>query len=615
MAVLLSCQALEKSYGSRVLFEKLTFGMNEGERLGVIGPNGSGKSTLLKILAGLETPDGGNLNIKRMLRMGYVPQEDTFESGVSAEDILSAALQADSVDEHEHSNRIDAILGRIGFAPDWRRAPVETLSGGWRKRLAIARELIREPDLLLMDEPTNHLDVDGILWLEKLLENAPFACLLVSHDRYFLENTANRIFELNRCYPEGFFSTPGSYSNFLLKRAEFLSGQMQAQKALESKVRREIEWLRRGPPARTTKSQARIDSAGQLIGQLAATKMRNAQTATVRIDFTSTERQANKLVVLKKVAKSLGERNLISGLDMVISPGMKLGLLGSNGSGKTTFLRLLEGELQPDTGVIERADRLRVVYFDQIREQLDKEVTLRRALAPRGDTVMFRDQPVHVGGWAKRFLFKSEQLDMPVKTLSGGEQARILIARLMLRPADLLLLDEPTNDLDIPSLEVLEDSLADFPGAVVLVTHDRYMLSRLSSNILGLDGRGGAEVFSDYAQWENSRRAAGRASTPVKTQTMGGDARPTLAAERKKGSQPKGGKRLSYNEQREWDQMESAILQCEADVNAIQKELEDPVVTADPARLTERCQAMADAQARADALYARWQELGERHRT
>ena len=506
MAVLLSCQALEKSYGPRHLFESLTFGVNEGERLGLIGPNGSGKSTLLKMLAGIEEPDGGTIKLKRALRIGYVPQEDSFEAGENAESILTTALQDENLEDYEISDRIDTVLGRIGFAEDWRHAPIETLSGGWRKRVAIARELVRETELLLMDEPTNHLDLEGILWLEKLLANAPFACVLVSHDRYFLESTANRIFELNRCYPEGFFSTPGRYSDFLSKRENFLSGQMSAQRALETKVKREIEWLRKGPPARTTKSQARIDSAGRLIDELAATKFRNSQGKAVKIDFTSTDRQANKLMVLKNVDKSLGERKLIDGLNLVLTPGMKLGLLGRNGSGKTTFLRLLTGALEPDSGTIERADRLRVVCFDQNREQLDKEATLRRALAPTGDTVSFRDQPVHVGAWAKRFLFKPEQLEMPVKTLSGGEQARILIARLMLRPADILLLDEPTNDLDIPSLEVLEESLADFPGALVLVTHDRYMLRRLASDILGLDGKGGAHLFSDYTQWENARQ-------------------------------------------------------------------------------------------------------------
>ena len=598
MALLLSCQALEKSFGTRVLFERLTFGLDEGDRVGLIGPNGAGKSTLLKILCGLETPDGGTLSIKRAQRLCYVPQEDAFPHGASAEMVLTEALRADALDEHERTNRIETVFSRIGFSLDSRSVPVETLSGGWRKRVAIARELVREPDLLLMDEPTNHLDLEGILWLENLLTNANFACLMVSHDRLFLEHAASRIFELNRCYPDGCFSSPGRYSDFLEKREEFLSGQRRTQKTLESKVRREIEWLKRGARARITKSRARIDSAGRLIGELAATKARNSQGAAPRIDFTSAQRQANKLLVLKKVSKSLGGRKLIDGLDLVLAPGMKLGLLGSNGSGKTTCLRLLTGELEPDAGSIERAERLRVVCFDQHREQLDSETTLRRALAPTGESVIFREQAIHVAGWARRFLFKPEQLELPVKDLSGGERARILIARLMLRPADLLLLDEPSNDLDIPSLEVLEASLADFPGALVLVTHDRFMLQRLATDILGLDGKGGAELFSDYAQWEH----ASAAQLALEDQAPK-SASPKTALPNASQRAPKSGKRLSYLEQREWEQMEAAILQGEAAIKSLEKELEDPKVMHDPSMLQERCHALAEAHARVDGLY------------
>jgi ATP-binding cassette subfamily F protein uup len=249
MAVLFSCQSIGKSFGTRLLFENLTFGMNDGERLGIVGPNGSGKSTLVKILAGLETADSGVINMRRALRLGYVPQVDTFDGNDTPEHILSTALADEHLDDVQQANRINAMFGRINFADDWRTAPLSTLSGGWRKRVAIARELVRNPDLLLMDEPTNHLDLEGILWLESLLDNAQFASLVVSHDRYFLENTANRVFELNRAYPDGFFNSSGAYSDFLVKREEFLSGQLTAQRALESKVRREVEWLRRGPPA------------------------------------------------------------------------------------------------------------------------------------------------------------------------------------------------------------------------------------------------------------------------------------------------------------------------------------------------------------------------------
>ncbi|HEY3323181.1 MAG TPA: ABC-F family ATP-binding cassette domain-containing protein [Planctomycetota bacterium] len=602
MAVLFSCQNLSKSYGMRVLFENLTFGMNEGECLGLIGPNGAGKSTLLKVLAGLEAPDSGTLIFKRGLKASYVAQEDVFEAGLDVETVLRGALQQDHIDERELTGRVDAVIGRVGFTQDSRHAPVEALSGGWRKRLSIARALVQAPDLVLMDEPTNHLDLEGILWLEKMLTNTSCAWLLVSHDRCFLENSANRLFELNRCYPDGFFSTPGSYSEFVRRREEFREGQFQAQKALQSQVRRETEWLRRGPPARTTKSRARIQEAECLIEELAATKFRNSQTGTVNIDFAATDRHANKLILLKNVEKSLGERTLVRGLNLVLTRGMKLGVLGRNGTGKTTLLRLLAGDLTADSGSVERADGLQVVWFDQNREQLDKEMTLRRALAPTSETVSFRGQTIHVSAWAKRFLFSSEQLEMPVKALSGGEQARILVARLMLRPADVLLLDEPTNDLDIPSLEVLEESLVDFPGAVVLVTHDRFMLRRLSSDILGLDGKGGAQLFSDFEQWERARDETLAADAKM-TRLAGTEARAT----RREKSESK---RLSYKEQREWDGMEAAILEAEALVHSLQRELDqNRDIAADPRRLHSHCAALADAHAKVDQLYARWQEL------
>jgi len=610
MPVLLNCQSLTKSFGTRVLFENLTFGMDDTERLGLIGPNGSGKSTLLKILAGLETFDTGLLNMRKNLRAGYVPQNDTFAEGDTPWSILYTAAADLHLDERETCNRINAVLGRINYPQEGREAGMETLSGGWRKRISIARELVREPDLLLMDEPTNHLDLEGILWLEKLLASARFACLLVSHDRWFLEKACNRVMELNRAYPDGFFAMQGSYSDFLLKREEFLAGQQQAQRSLESKVRREIEWLRRGPPARTTKSQARIDGAGRMIDNLSDLRQRNSQGSRVTIEFTSSDRQANKLLTMKNVNKSLGRKTLIDDLSLVLSPGMKLGLLGRNGSGKTTFLRLLTGELQPDSGTIERAEKLRVVYFDQARQQLDQQQTLRRALAPSGgDLVTFREQPIHVTGWAKRFLFRAEQLDMAVKALSGGEQARILIARLMLQPADLLLLDEPTNDLDIPSLEVLEDSLAEFPGAVVLVTHDRYMLTRLSSELLSLDGEGAANIYTDYAQWERAR-----AGVLAEESARKDEARKAERKDAGDSSASKKPKKLSYMEQREFDGIEAQILEAEKSLEACQKELEIPEVASDPKKLLSVCQALADAQAQIDGLYARWQELGEKQK-
>src|SRR5574339_55857 len=359
-----------------------------------------------------------------------------------------------------------------------------------------------EPDVLLMDEPTNHLDVEGILWLESLLKTEARAFLVVSHDRRFLESIASRMLELNRCYPSGVFEANGSYSDFLEQRDAALQAQAEYQASLANRVRREVEWLRRGPKARSTKAKARIDAAGRIIEELDEIESRQS-TASVGIDFTASGRKSKQLLVTTGLATSIGGRPRIRHLDLHIGPGDRIGLMGPNGSGKSTLLKVLAGTLKPDAGTITRADRLRVVAFEQHRESLDQQTTLRRALAPSGgDTVIYQERVVHLVAWSKRFLFRPEQLDLPVSRLSGGEQARLLIAQLMLQPADLLLLDEPTNDLDIPTLDVLEDSLMEFTGALVLVTHDRWLLDRLSTRLLTLDGTGHAEWFADYAQWE-----------------------------------------------------------------------------------------------------------------
>jgi ABC transport system ATP-binding/permease protein len=589
-SLLLSCEAVSKAYGTRSLFDDLSFGLFEGDQVGLVGPNGSGKSTLLRILAGDILPDRGARSLRGGVRVGYVPQDPVFPEGRTVEQIVTAVLTA--VEEDDRPGRLAHALGRAGFADG--HADVDTLSGGWKKRLAIGRELAAEPDILLMDEPTNHLDVEGILWLESLLRERARAFLVVSHDRYFLEHVATRMLELNRAYPSGLFETEGRYSEFLARREEFLRGQAAYQDALANTVRREIEWLRRGAKARSTKAKGRIKEAGRLMEELEDRRARSA-TATAGIDFTSSPRRTRRLLVARGLTKSLGGRTLVTDLDLVITPGTRVGLIGPNGSGKTTLLNVLAGGLAPDAGEVERADGLRVVRFEQERDGLDPAQSLRRALAPEGDSVTWQGRSVHVASWAKRFLFRPEQLEVPVGRLSGGEQARILIARSMREPADVLILDEPTNDLDIPTLEVLEDSLVEFDGALVLVTHDRFMLERVSTVILALDGRGGTATFADYAQWEAARDDA---SEPAP--------QPAPRAVERDRARPR---RLGYHEQREWDGMEQAILDAEEVLDARRREVDDPAIASDPTALQERYAALEGARLEVDRLYARWAEL------
>ncbi len=589
--LLVSCQSLSKSYGLQTLFQDITLSFYAGEKLGLIGPNGSGKSTLLKILAGEESTDSGQLAQASSAHLVYLPQEDLFPPGVTVESALLDALPA----SHKEAglNGIRALLRELAF-PDLQQ-PVDSLSGGWRKRLAVGCALIRQPDLLLMDEPTNHLDLEGILWLEALLKQARFAFVLVSHDRYFLENTTNRIVELNRRYPDGYLRVEGNYSEFLQRRLEVFDRQDREEEVLANKFRRELEWLRRGPKARTTKAKGRIDAAYELKDTLLETRGRNAQGAAAQIEFDATGRKTRKLVEAKDVAVERGGRCLFAGLELTLGPGSCLGVLGRNGSGKSSLIQLLRGELKPSAGSIAWADDLKIVSFDQKREQLDRNLSLKEALSPTGESVMFQGKPLHVSAWARRFLFPTEKLGLPVSRLSGGEQARLLIARLMLQPADLLLLDEPTNDLDIATLEVLEESLAEFPGALVLITHDRYLMDRLSDRLLYLDGAGKAQYYADYAQWLEARNAA--APEPVR-----GEPPP-----RKKAAPA-----LSYEEKKELDRIDKKIEKAEAEVASLQQQLHDPAIMSDAARLKELYAELQAAEARVGAIYARWQELESR---
>ena len=607
MPPILNAQGLSKRFGAVPLFEDISFPVSEGDRIGLIGPNGAGKSTLLAVLAGEQEADSGDVATRKRARIAYVLQESNFAPGLTVRDVLDAALVRTGVAEAEHEGRLRETGGRTGF-PDL-TSEAATLSGGWRKRLAIAEAIVTHPDVLLLDEPTNHLDLAGIGWLEELLNEGAFACVMVSHDRYFLENVATEIVELSRVYADGLLRVKGSYSKFIEGRQAHLEAQSKLQAALKNRVKIEVEWLRRGPKARATKAKARIDNAQDLIGQLRDVNQR-VQTSTAGVDFSATERQTKRLVEFQDVALRFGEgvseKKIVEHLDFLITNGMRVGLVGPNGSGKTTLLRLLTGELEPTAGAIKKAAALKIVYFSQMRE-LEEGVTLRRALAPDSDSVVYLGRVVHVASYAAKFLFTSEQLNQPVERLSGGERARVLIARLMLEPADLLLLDEPTNDLDIATLEILEESLLEYTGALVLVTHDRYMLDRVSTIVLGLDGLGNAETFADYSQWERWQRQQGSANSDGSSPTA--TATPQQSAPQ---SNIQGKKRLSYLEAREYATIEEKVEAAEERLNAARDLLDDPSVATNAIALTAALHEMEQAQAATDELYARWADLTEK---
>lgn len=572
MSLFISCQSIAKTISTRFLFKDLSLSIFAKDRIGLIGPNGAGKTTLLKIIAGLETADEGVVAPKKGLKIGLVPQRCEFPD-LSLERVLVDVIQED-LPQYEKERLAQMWLSKLGFSGHETSASL--LSGGWKKRLGFASVLISNPDLILYDEPTNHLDIEGIVWLEKFLQRESPPFLLVSHDRYFLQNVANRIIEIDPAYPKGSIEIEGSYAHFLEKKEEFLSGQLQQERSLATKARRETEWLRAGVKARTTKSQSRIDEAAEILQEHLAVSIRN-RPKKAKIDFAATERETRKLLTAKNLGKQMGVKTLFKKLDFVLSPGTRIGLLGPNGSGKTTLLRLLAKETEPDQGTIKYADELKVVYFDQHRAQLPNEMTLKDALSPKGDYVSFRGQEVHVNGWCKRFLFSPDLLELPIGTLSGGERARISIAHLMLQPADVLLLDEPTNDLDIPTLETLEESLLEFPGALVLITHDRCMLDRICNSFITLG------------------------ETPVEVEQE------VLKEEVEK---PKS--KMSYLEKKEYEAIEGKISKLEEEVKALNHLLEKKEIAEDPKKLSEVCQAIGLAQIQIEQLYLRFEELDKK---
>jgi ATP-binding cassette subfamily F protein uup len=601
---IISAQGLSKRYGVAPLFKNISFTVSEGDRIGVVGPNGSGKSTLLEILCGKTKPDSGDVAVRKGTRLSYVTQISEFAPGMTIQGVIESALERVSVARSERAGRSAETLGRAGFVD--LEIPAANLSGGWRKRLAIAEALVQKPDILLLDEPTNHLDLAGIEWLEKLLQRAAFASVVVSHDRYFLENVTNEMVEIDGAYEDGALRVEGNYSTFLVAKEAHLHAQRNRQEALENRVHTEIEWLRRGPKARATKAKARIDKAHKMIGELAEMKARSS-VSTSQIDFSDTNRQTKQLIELTAVTGAIGERLLFENLNFIITSGMRVGLVGPNGSGKTTLLRLLRGDLQPAVGTMRKAEPLRMVYFDQNRE-LDPDLLLRRALAPDSDAVIYQGNVIHVASWGARFLFTGEDLNRRVGKLSGGERARVLIAQLMLQPADVLLLDEPTNDLDIPTLEILEESLLEFRGALVLVTHDRYMLDRVSTMVLGFDGLGGIERFADYSQWEVWQETRQEASDRAKVPEL--RERPRPAAEATPLTAAK--KKLSYKEARELESMEQRIAEAEQEVHDRQAALQDSAIASDGARLHSASLELDEARKIVDRLYARWAELAHK---
>lgn len=598
-APLVTINSLSKAYGSKPLFESISLVLAKGERTALIGPNGSGKSTLFKILAGLEDADSGDVIVQKGARLAYIPQEESFAEDATVDEQLRKALPSGAPNADA---LVSVYAGKAGFHERDQR--ISTLSGGWKKRLAITCGLIQEPDLLLLDEPTNHLDIESILWLEETLLESDSAILFISHDRYFLENIAERVIELDRRYVKGHLSNQGSYSSFLETRESFFEQMESYRDSLRNKVRREVEWLRRGAKARTTKAKGRIKQANELIDELQNLRV---ESRSADLGFVDTERQSKELVKAVKISRDLGGRTLFHDLTLTLSPGSRVGISGANGTGKTTLVKTLIGTEPPDKGTVKLAHRLQVAYFDQKRAALDPEITLKKALCDEGESVVFGGRELHVASWAKRFLFRSEQLMQPLRSLSGGERARVLLAQLMLQPADVLVLDEPTNDLDISTLEVLEEALCEFAGAVVLVTHDRHFLDRVCNSVIGLAGNGTAIIYGSYLQWELAREEQRELQEAEERKSKEKE-----TSQKQTEVKTHASSKLTYGERKELDSLERKIETAERRLQEQEKLLADPLLSSDSEKLRLHCEEMSKSKKTIEDLYQRWQELEEK---
>ena len=618
MAVLSLTQA-HLAFGHVPLLDGASFALEAGERVGLIGRNGSGKSSLLKIVAGLEKLDDGLLQLQQGLRTVYVPQEPDLRADarifdVVAEGVAEAKALRERFERHDPADDLDAIQTQLEHLGGWTweqrvdetlarlgldgERQVGALSGGLKKRVALARALVAQPDVLLLDEPTNHLDLDAIAWLEGLLNGFSGSLLLITHDRAFLDNVCNRIVELDRGQLRGY---PGNFAAFQAAKAYELENEALANARFDKLLAQEEVWIRKGVEARRTRSVARVARLVEMREQHAA--RRNVQ-GQVRLDIDTGGSSGKIVAELEGVSKAFGERQVVRDFSATILRGDKIGLIGPNGAGKTTLLKLILGQLAPDSGTVRTGSRLSVAYFDQMRDGLNLDATLADTISPGSEWIEIGTQRKHVKSYLGDFLFSPQRANSPVRTLSGGERNRLLLARLFARPANVLVLDEPTNDLDIETLELLEELLADYDGTVFLVSHDRRFLDNVVTSTLVSEGEGRWREYEGGVQdWlEQSRRAATLAAAAAKAAPAPAPvaAAPAAAPKRK----------LSYKEQRELEEIPVRIAALEAEQAELNALLSGSELYTQGAgriqQVTERAAAVDDELL---VLLERWEAL------
>jgi ATP-binding cassette subfamily F protein uup len=594
---LISGNGLSLTLGGRSLFRNLSFSFLEGEKVGLIGANGVGKSTLCKLILGQIAQDSGTISKRKNLKIGYLSQTPE----VPLDKTIFQTLVESSPDEYDwkYQSMASELFSRFEFEKAGlnESSPNSILSGGWRKKLALASQLMSEPDLLILDEPTNHLDVESILWLEDYLFQSSLNYIAITHDRAFLDNISNVIWELDprNVASNGILKVNGNYADYCEVKDSLMSALEAQQSKLHNTLRRETEWLRRGPKARTTKQNARIERAYSLQDEVSNLDNLN-QKRKVEISFQSIDGTPKKLVDLKNVGIEFNNRALFSNFDFTLERGQKMGLIGANGSGKSTLIKLITGENQPTSGTIYKADNLKISYFDQNRAALNPKVSVLKTICPEGDYVQYQGRYIHARGYLEKFLFSTDDIDKPISKLSGGEQARLLIAQLMLRECNLLILDEPTNDLDIQTLNILENELRDYPGALIIVSHDRYFMDQVAQFHFSISN-GKVTRFASVHQWEESTikekaSIANKGTTPASKVTV-----PIKQPTRK----------LSNKEKYELDNIENEIGIQESELEKLQKIISSPAT--DPIELKKKYEELSKIQVSVDKLYARWDEL------
>jgi ATP-binding cassette subfamily F protein uup len=638
MAVL-SLSNAHLAFGHVALLDNAAFSLEVGERLGLIGRNGAGKSSLLKIIAGLEKADDGTLQLTQGLRIRYVPQEPIFDADASVFDVVSEGVaEARDVrqryEEHAEGTDLDALQTRIEALDAWNweqrvdttlgqlhldgNAIVGALSGGMKKRVALAQALVAVPDVLLLDEPTNHLDLDSIAWLEELLRNFRGSLMLITHDRAFLDAVATRILELDRGIIRSY---PGNFTAYERMKEDQMASEALASARADKLLAQEEQWIRKGVEARRTRSVARIERLNVLRDQRQA---RRDSLGQVRLEVDAGAQSGKIVAELRDVSISFGDRVIVKDFSATILRGDKVGLIGPNGAGKTTLLKMILGDLVPDSGSIRQGTKLEVAYFDQMRSTLDLDATLADTISPGSEWVEFGNQRKHVMSYLNDFLFAPERARSPVRTLSGGERNRLLLARLFALPANVLVLDEPTNDLDIDTLELLEELLQNYAGTVFLVSHDRRFLDNVVTSTIAWEAAENPgfwrEYEGGYEDWKTQRdRAisfkaqAAKAATGEGKRAVSSSASlppaPAVAAT----ATPAKARKLSYKEQRELDGLPARIEGLEAEQKALALTLADPKsYTGDKKTLSAAQARHAKIDEELMAALERWELLSAR---